>query len=183
MARTRFSPLAALRPSSNTPGSQPGLEARTRRRPRLQPPQFPGLGHRRPSWSPRRCRSPLSRRGDGGAGGGGGLPLAAPPFNQGYYQTRLAGWRRRSFTPISAGRGGGWAPRSLPVRSQLQGFWGAQSKAEARGLAAAWPVLCQADSFYFLAPNSTLTSSVTWGQITALLNLGLSSVKWVRNDI
>jgi hypothetical protein len=39
-----------------------------------------------------------------------GLPLTAPPFNQGYYQTGLAGWRRPALPPISTGQGGGWVP-------------------------------------------------------------------------
>lgn len=72
--------------------------------------------------------------------------MAAPLFNQGYYQTGLAGWRRPSFTPISVGQGGGWVPRPPSVPKQLQRFWGALRKAEPRGLVAASAVSNQFSS-------------------------------------
>lgn len=130
--QTRFSARGAPDPPGHT-----RLPPRTRGRrpcPRPRPPPSQGLRRRRPSSSPRRCRPLLGRRGDRGAGGGGGLVLAALPFNQGYYQSRLAGWRRPSFTPISAGPGGGWAPGppSVPAAAGARG-----AQAGARGPAAA----------------------------------------------
>lgn len=50
------------------------------------------------------------------------LPLAAPPFNQGYYQTGLAGWRRPALPPLAQGGVGVGSP------SQLQHFWGIVTK-------------------------------------------------------
>lgn len=47
-----------------------------------------------------------------------GLPMAAPPFNQGYYQTGLAGWRRPALPPLAQGLVG------VGPRLQLQLFWG-----------------------------------------------------------
>lgn len=44
--------------------------------------------------------------------------MAAPPFNQGYYQTGLAGWRRPALPPLAQGRVG------VGSRPQLQRFWG-----------------------------------------------------------
>lgn len=51
-----------------------------------------------------------------------GLPLAAPPFNQGYYQTGLAGWRRPALPPLAQGGVGVGSP------SQLPHFWSIVTK-------------------------------------------------------
>lgn len=59
--------------------------------------------------------------------------MAALPFNQGYYQTRLAGWRRPSFTSISAGQGGGWVPRPPPVPAAAAALLGHFEKGRGLG--------------------------------------------------
>lgn len=75
-------------------------------------------------WAPRpprgwdadvRVRAPPAH-GPGSAGGTVALALVAAAFpavlpcNQGYYQTRLAGWRRRALPPLARGRVGAGSP-------------------------------------------------------------------------
>lgn len=91
-------PLHLGRGRRGSPGPRLPQSLQLGRRRRSEPPALPV-----PAWLWRWRRR--------------GLPLAAPPFNQGHYQTGLAGWRRPSFTPLAQGGVGAGSPdrsRSRP---------------------------------------------------------------------
>lgn len=114
--------LSARRPPTDTRGSPPRTRAPGRR---------PGLGRRCPSQSAACDASRLGRRGHGGLAAAAFSGLSCPLIRL------LSGSACRmappSFTPISAGQGGGWVPRP-----QLQRSWGALRKGAA-GTGSAQP--------------------------------------------
>lgn len=103
------------------------------------------------------AHGPGSAGADGGAGAGGGLPWPSCRVIRAIIRRGLQDGAAELY-PISAGQGGGGVPRP-----QLQRFWGA-ARAVQPGLSPAASLL----HFYFLAPSSTLTTSVALEPVTEL---------------